>query len=487
MQPRSRRTLRNSPDTDNATPVHGARRHPAETLAPLLLTYPPVVSDHGSSVNRETSSVATSSRAARSGPKAGARASARPAAQRPLGNYAKTAATAGQGPDEKRAEKYRALRQLLDVTTLPRLRKCKRVSMLEGGGAILRDGVRASIAGLVSCGSVWACPVCSAKISASRAQELTKLVQWNADRGGSLALLTLTMRHHRGQTLPVLRKALTGAWRHISKGRAWTEIKKELDLDGYVRAIEVTDGDNGWHLHIHALLVFSRPVTDAEVAELEAVVWTLWSIGLARFGMTAIREHGIDVRRGEEALETFGGYISKIAFETVGARWKKGRKGGRTPFEILAEGLATGNADDLERWQEWEQGSKGLRQLTWSRGLKGRVGLDDVTDEELAEKQEQGVSFAHIPGPTLRSAHREGLEHVLDVIETDGRPGVFAWLDARGLAYTPLEEGLNGEDAEQTRAQVATRLRNGAANARRNERVTDLLERLDRSSVTGRN
>lgn len=47
------------------------------------------------------------------------------------------------------------------------------------------------------------------------------------------------------------------------------------------------------------------------------------------------------------------GPASKIAFEAVGGVWKRGREGGRTPFQVLADFLATGHSDDLDIWHEW--------------------------------------------------------------------------------------------------------------------------------------
>lgn len=470
----SRHTLRPRVTPDNAdTLVHPlGQRGP---FAPPLAA--PIKRDPNT---RSTAPVLPPSSAAARGPKAGARVGARPGAQRPLGNYAKTAATAGQGPDEKRAQKFDALRRLAGITTLPRVSKCKRVSRIEGGEVHARYGQRASIAGLVTCGSVWVCPVCSAVISAHRATELDKLVHWNAARGGSLALLTLTMRHHRGQSLKVLRQGLTAAWRHVTASRGWKEAKKAMGMDGYVRAIEATHGDNGWHLHIHALLVFDGPITDADAAELADEVWIRWSRGLEREGLDALRQNAVDVRRGDDALETLGRYINKIVFETVGGRWKKGRgDAGRTPFEILADGLATGLADDLERWFEWEQGSKGMRQLVWSRGLKARVGVDDVTDEELAEREQAGSTFAVLPRLTWLQVHPQ-VEHFLDATEAGGPDAGLRWLDARGLAYREVD-GLDGEDLDDAPAAVvAARIRDGAGQARRNDQAAELLARLQR-------
>ncbi len=56
-----------------------------------------------------------------------------------------------------------------------------------------------------------------------------------------------------------------------------------------------------------------------------------WSVGLARQGFSGVQEHAVDVRMGEHALERLGRFLCKLAFETVGGRWKKGRAGGRTP------------------------------------------------------------------------------------------------------------------------------------------------------------
>jgi hypothetical protein len=53
----------------------------------------------------------------------------------------------------------------------------------------------------------------------------------------------------------------------------------------------------------------------------------------------------------------------------------------------LRPGLATGLADDLEAWCEYEQASHGRKQMTFSRGLRQRYRLaEQETDEEAAGK-----------------------------------------------------------------------------------------------------
>ena len=140
-----------------------------------------------------------------------------------------------------RQTKWDARNSLQEVTTMPRLKACGQVSMVDGGEVEVRRGDgSAAYAGLVTCGSVWMCPVCSSKIARERAEELTRLMEWNTARGGSVALMTLTMRHFRGQRLRELRRALTKAWAHVTASRGWKHARKQAGMDGYVRATEAT-------------------------------------------------------------------------------------------------------------------------------------------------------------------------------------------------------------------------------------------------------
>jgi len=361
-----------------------------------------------------------------------------------LGNNANSAATAGQRGD-LRSQRYRARAWLSTVTNLRRVSKCGRVSVIEGGEVLVRtgqaeDGSRtAGLGGLSTCGSVWACPVCSAKIAARRTQEIERLLAWNARRGGTVALATFTVRHHTGHRLRDVRRAVTEAWRKMTSSRAWKTSRRDLGMDGYVRALECTVGDNGWHLHAHVLTLFDGPVSHETVEAWSDELYEMWSSALAKIGFEASRKHGVDVRLGTNALDGLGRYLSKITYEAAGGRFKRGRKGGRTPFELLDDAINTGLADDFDLWFEWERDSKGMRQLTWSRGLKGRVGLEEVTDEQIAEEDEQGETIAVITPSSWKPSSPNGLywhvAELLNVIETDGPAAGLQWLDRHGYVY----------------------------------------------------
>jgi len=423
-------------------PIHDSDAH-SGTRGDIRAQTCPVVESAGSPAPSAVPAPAATTAAPRARRRQAARGGERPR-PRALGNNANSAATAAQGRD-LRAQRYRARAWLSTVTRLRRVSKCGRVSVIEGGEVLVRsgqgkDGSRtAGLGGLATCGSVWACPVCSAKIAARRTQEIERLLAWNAGRRGTVALATFTVRHHTGHRLRDVRRAVTEAWRKMTSSRAWKKSRRDLGMDGYVRALECTVGDNGWHLHAHVLTLFDGPVSHETVEAWSDELYEMWSSALATIGFEASRKHGVDVRLGSNALDGLGKYLSKITYEAAGGRFKRGRKGGRTPFELLDDAINTGLADDFDLWFEWERDSKGMRQLTWSRGLKDRVGVDDVTDEEIAEEDEQGETIAIISPSSWKPSSRTGLywhvAELLNVIEADGTDAALNWLDRHGYVY----------------------------------------------------
>lgn len=377
------------------------------------------------------------------GPQAERRADCSRLRREPLGNHANNAATPGHGATgqegNRRSDRYRARQWLSEVTGLKRVGRCGRVSVIEGGEVLLKvsgdEGNRqAGFGGLSTCGSVWACPVCSAKIAARRTTELEQILTWNANRGGSVALGTFTMKHHPGHSLKKLRKALSEAWRHITESRTWKSERKALGMDHYVRAIECTDGENGWHPHIHLLMLFDGPISQELVDEFTADLYELWSDGLAKNEITASREHGVDVRMGTGALDGLGKYLSKLTYEAAGGRFKRGRKGGRTPFELLDDAINDGLASDFDRWFEWEQGSRGMRQLVMSRDLKKLALVEEIKDEEIAEEDEGGETIARITPSAWRTVYWRAAE-LLTICEQGGPEVALQWMDYRNLLY----------------------------------------------------
>lgn len=333
------------------------------------------------------------------------------------------------------------------MTGLSRVRRCGWTTVTGQGGPTLRvseveEGKVAGYAGLATCGSVWACPVCAAKVAAGRAGELAHVMGKVLESGGSAAMITLTMAHHRGDRLADCWEAAAKAWANVTSGKRWVADQDQFGMLGWAKVTEVTCGDNGWHVHLHVLICFDRPVSLETAEAVAGQMWWRWACALRKRGFQsrALLEGGagLDVRMADLHTDGLADYFQKIAHEVTGSQVKRGRGGSRTPFQIL-ESAVDGVADDIELWWEWEKASFDRRQLTWSQGsrdLRRWAGLTrEQTDEELAQHELGGDDVLALPADTWEQVRgtRMAVE-LLEVAEIGGQQAARAWLQRRGLA-----------------------------------------------------
>ena len=249
------------------------------------------------------------------------------------------------------------------------------------------------------------------------------------------------MRHRDGQRLADLWTALSAAWRAVTSGRRIERERAQWGVLGFARVIEATHGEHGWHLHVHALVMFDGPVSQELAAELGGRWFDRWSAALVRRGLAAPLEDrgGLDVRMvdmGSGSLDAMADYLAKITAEITASCVKDARDGNRSPFAILRDALATGFAEDCELWLEWEQGSRDRKQVTWSRGLREWAGLRrERSDEEIVDEDRHGEDIAAID-PEDWPCLRERLDELLDAIELDGPNAGRAWLDEHGIHWS---------------------------------------------------
>lgn len=331
------------------------------------------------------------------------RVTAERVAERPLENTANNFSPfAGKTASDLRERRYLARSILWRESGLDRVRSCGRWSVVPGGNVAVRQrGKVAGFAGVATCGSVWADPVCNAKIMASRRLEICSAVgAWQQD-GGRIGFVTLTMRHRKGQRLSTLWGALSKAWNRVTAGKGWKTDKARHGVAGWLRVVEVTHGRNGWHVHIHCLVFFEPALTDPDVAGLHGSMFGRWASGLRSAGLARPLKVGQDAKLIAGAADSdlaryftkavHGGTDSeRIALEFTAAQTKAVRSehGTRPVWALLDAVHLDGDADALDLWREWERASKGRRQLTWSQGLRDRLGLTaERTDEEIAEQE----------------------------------------------------------------------------------------------------
>lgn len=365
----------------------------------------------------------------------------------PLDTYANNFAPPSEGPPKvsPRSRRYGRRTLLWDVSTLERVRKCGRVRRDADVRVRGSEGGPVGFAGLCSCGSVWACPVCNAKIMARRSDELNAAITtWHA-RGGRVGLLTLTLRHSRSDSLDSCWSVLSGAWKRVVDGRVWRKWRDRLGSPGYVRAVEVTHGGNGWHVHIH-LLLFLRNVQVLE--DFEEWIIPKWVRSVQALGFAAPTGDGQDLRLISGCSDpAVADYLTKasdnLGLELTHSQGKTARRANATvpPWQLLTDVLEDGDADALDLWTEWEEGSRGRRQINWSRGLRELLDLTaEKSDEDIAAETPGDDDLVLIPGEEwdghiLRRPHL--IPKILDAAEK-GPSRLRRFLIREGIAFSEV-------------------------------------------------
>lgn len=333
---------------------------------------------------------------------------------------------------ERRSIRYTRRSIAQQFTDHKRLCDCGRAAFGDGVTLRLSNGI-AGVAGVMTCGSVWVCSVCSAKIAHRRQLELRSALVAAASAGYPVALLTLTMRHKKADPLVGLWDDLAAAWRSLTSGRGYQGIRSRFGILGYARVTELTHGRHGWHVHLHVLL-FLEPATDTgePISALRDALLTRWESALARRGASSTRT-AQDLRLVSDGSEFLAEYLTKstdwgdsVAREIAWGQAKHARSvGGRTPFQLLDSLIATGDAEDLLLWQEYASASTGRRQLTWSRGIRDLLNLgqestdEEIADEELEDETADVIRISSSDWWSL-SARGEVIAALLDALELHG-------------------------------------------------------------------
>jgi hypothetical protein len=192
--------------------------------------------------------------------------------------------------------------------------------------------------------------------------------------GFRVAHAVLTVRHTRGMPLADVFRALSDAWRFMTKDRAFRPHWSGL---GFARGVEITLGPNGWHPHIHLALVIPP---ERDPYALKEALWKAWSSAVLEVGWLPSDRAAYSftlVESGEDVQEV-GRYVAKtssgwgIGAEVTGGV-RKDSKGGLSPFTLLGaawwgyledpgsmRSWFPERPDDLEDPYPWVPGAKRL-------------------------------------------------------------------------------------------------------------------------------
>jgi hypothetical protein len=312
-------------------------------------------------------------------------------------------------------------------------------------------GKAAYYKGLVVCGSIWICPLCSARITEFRRAEIKQAVEVLCARA---VLVTYTLRHTLDDQLPDVLGKLKGAYKKMWSGRWVEEFREDHGYIGQIKALEITHGKSGWHPHLHCLMFLNTAMsTDSIELDLQTALRKRWLYTLDRVGGDASWSNGLTVKvtygdiaeyvekMGHEPIDEIGW---NITHEIGKGPAKVSRSGGDTPLQLLYRSLC-GDECASSLWLEYVAAFKGDQQLRWSPGLRELAGLSksEPSDEEKADFMPDGCEI-------LMTLSRDQwwivLKHdargkVLDIAREGDEQAVRDFLYSIGVTFDPVYVG----------------------------------------------
>jgi hypothetical protein len=328
-------------------------------------------------------------------------------------------------------------------------------------------GGRAVWSGITICGKVWACPICAPKIQEQRRWEIDQAMDWAYRNDLKVVMVTLTVPHKRWHKVADLLKQQQEALTRLRSGKRAKAFRERIGHRGLIRALELTHGENGWHPHTHELwFVEDDQPADPQAAEnwgkeFRTEVLSMWERACVAAGLLdPAKESQVKTfrRRSVDVMDraSRGAYLAKLADampdgadrqkakaeshwgadrEMASASTKQGRAEGRTPPQILAGASDSPTNVDRRRdgaiWLDEIDALRGRPWLFWSKGLKKECGLDETTDEDVAESETESEEQEPIPVVCFdKKAWKAVRDHqaaralVLDIVEFGMENGI---------------------------------------------------------------
>jgi hypothetical protein len=283
----------------------------------------------------------------------------------------------------------------------------------------------------MTCGSVWACPVCAAAVAERRAAEIRDALAKHTENGGSAGFATFTTSHARTDSLESALEAFLAAFRHLTSKPSYGRLRRRWGLLGFVRVLEVTHGQHGWHVHVHVLYFFEGPHDADAMARFEEELYPLWESAAAAKGLSMARRYGLQVALSYGTVEA---YLAKFG---RGPRWdvsrelakghlKQGRSiAGRVslaPWELL-QAAHGGDTRCGALFRDYAERFRGRAQLYWSPGLRAALLPEETpaNDHTLASAGEvDDLTAGTLTTPEWEAVKRASARaHLLKLVEGD--------------------------------------------------------------------
>ena len=280
--------------------------------------------------------------------------------------------------------------------------------------------------------------------------------------GDLVAFATYTVRHHAGDSLADVWDRTTEAWKAVTQSKGYRRGSQR----GFLKVVEVTYGDNGWHVHLHVLWFFPPQIAGVSLDAFGLARRDEWIAAVHSRGGFALSS-GQDFRLLDGPHDVhLATYLTK-ATDTIGLEmtstetkvWSKTRP----VWEVLTAAI-NGEAWAVPRWLEWESGSKGKRQLSTSAGLRDLYGVPEVSDDALAKLEEGFTVLCITRDGWAKVASRAGLgPRILSVLESSGVGRLVDLLEAEGVEWRPADQDHQMHEIAASRYLASVEFRQGQA------------------------
>lgn len=252
--------------------------------------------------------------------------------------------------------------------------------------------INATLSGVQTCGSIWACPICAHRIATQRGKEIAKIIDFMTEGGNVAIMVTNTARHGHQYTLKLFKDRFKAAHRMFVQSKRWRDLKAKFGIEHSIKAVEGTWGiENGWHYHQHSILFLNADKLKASSATVFDV-WViaarrLWLECLEKCGLDGIGEIAFDVQADHDVKDT---YLAKLGLESETANLDyeasagHNKTGGGAKIWQILEKSWEGDTQAAALYLEWVEAMSGDQWITMSDGLKELCGVDDMSDEDAA-------------------------------------------------------------------------------------------------------